>query len=688
MSTKSAFTEVPTINGIVTNHSCATLGCGPAKGRGIFRDIRCKMKELHKQHRNKLEDITHRFETIKLTLSEKVESLRGECEDLTKRAKNSEEALQRDADVKVQMAIAPFLNLPKEVESLKTVVEMRNEEIQRLRTKNMDLEKQLEEIPIGREKIISLQQKVENLEAIINIKTDHEKQLHEKCQVLMRKYDRESRANKTLSMENEQILWRMSQSAEFGSSDSLTSLTTSMTSLPGSLSGSVGGGGSSRRHVSRTANGGADRLRQPRAGSSETASPDIRGSPMSKSFHAGEEVQMRVKHNRASSGSGHRRSTGGGGRRSADWDNERKLRSRSATFVVEKGDGTDGGDGESSSGSGGSHSLSSSPQTKPGNRRRGRQLSQGNSDWLNGDDATIASNLSQSAGAVIHYELPSQASPRRGDGHASHTPVIVSAACTSTPRLDETFEDSSTTTTTNTTQEDIVLQGEENNTNAMMMTSMGSSCTRSVSSGVSDSGVYDSMTRSDMLNSSMVSTDSEWGTSSNCFSNNTSMTLDATLDLDDHDARSGPRTRDYNSLNDMTLVNTCSTSSEAGSKDLTVTNSNFTIALDDSPSIPAARAVHSNVKGLHQHRAYSQQVSVPDDVFDEDMSMESCSFAAGDDSQGLHGLNSLTSSTLSVEEVEEEEEEEEDLEEDGGFSVTYSDTVTDLAGVCSKKSPH
>ena len=34
---------------------------------------------------------------------------------------------------------------------------------------------QLEELPIAQEKVVSLQQKVENLQAIINIKTDHEK---------------------------------------------------------------------------------------------------------------------------------------------------------------------------------------------------------------------------------------------------------------------------------------------------------------------------------------------------------------------------------------------------------------------------------------------------------------------------------------------------------------------------------
>lgn len=34
---------------------------------------------------------------------------------------------------------------------------------------------QLEELPVAQEKIIALQQKKENLEAIISMKTDHEK---------------------------------------------------------------------------------------------------------------------------------------------------------------------------------------------------------------------------------------------------------------------------------------------------------------------------------------------------------------------------------------------------------------------------------------------------------------------------------------------------------------------------------
>ncbi|XP_076468280.1 uncharacterized protein LOC143299066 isoform X3 [Babylonia areolata] len=177
-----------------------------------------QVEELHAQHRKKLEDITERFESIKLSLTEKVQSLCSECDDLRIRAKTSEDALQRDSDVKVQLALTPYLHLPQEIESLKTVIDMRTEEIQKLKRQNMDLVKQLEELPIAQEKVVSLKQKVENLQAIINIKTDHEKQLHEKCQVLMRKYDRESRAKKRLSMDYEQVVWRMSQSADLGGS--------------------------------------------------------------------------------------------------------------------------------------------------------------------------------------------------------------------------------------------------------------------------------------------------------------------------------------------------------------------------------------------------------------------------------------------------------------------------------------
>ncbi|XP_067663713.1 microtubule-associated tumor suppressor candidate 2 homolog isoform X3 [Haliotis asinina] len=244
-----------------------------------------QMEELHKQHRDKLEDITHRFETIKMTLGDKVETLRGECEDLRLRAKISEEALLRDSDVKLQLALQPFRNLPAEIESLKLVIEMRNQEVQKLRKQNMELEKQLEELPIAKEKIDSLQKKSENLEAIINIKTDHEKQLHEKCQNLMRRCDKESKANKRLSMDYEQLMWKVDQQ-DFGSTESLY-----------------------RRQLSRS---------PPR---SECSSPDLIRKGLSP-ITSENDSPCRRSHKSASS--------------TGDDSFERKLKRRSATFLLEK----------------------------------------------------------------------------------------------------------------------------------------------------------------------------------------------------------------------------------------------------------------------------------------------------------------------------------------------------------------
>ncbi|KAL8596551.1 hypothetical protein ACOMHN_059392 [Nucella lapillus] len=289
-----------------------------------------QMEELHAQHRNKLEDITRRFESIKLTLSEKVQTLCEECDGLRVRAKTSEEALQRDADVKVQLALSPYLHLPKEIESLKMVIDMKTEEIQKLRRHNMDLEKNLEELPVAQEKVVSLHQKVENLQAIINIKTDHEKQLHEKCQVLMRKYDRESRANKRLSMDYEQVVWRMSQS------DYLTGSTESL----------------GARQLSTSPGRGEDH-------SHSHTSP----SPVRRSLSNMSQGAESSTHHSPGAVTRRQRKISGG-----EEDFDRRIRCRSATFSLDKSKSPRS---KSSSGTSGCSSSPGSPSKEPLNTSSG-----------------------------------------------------------------------------------------------------------------------------------------------------------------------------------------------------------------------------------------------------------------------------------------------------------------------------
>jgi hypothetical protein len=47
--------------------------------------------------------------------------------------------------------------------------------------------------------------------------------MNEKCQMLMRRYDKESKASKRISMDYEELMWKMSQSSE-GSVENLLKL--------------------------------------------------------------------------------------------------------------------------------------------------------------------------------------------------------------------------------------------------------------------------------------------------------------------------------------------------------------------------------------------------------------------------------------------------------------------------------
>ena len=69
----------------------------------------------------------------------------------------------------------PYKHISAEIESLKTVLEMKNQDIHKLSAEKNELIKELEELPKAKEHITTLERKIENLDAIINIKSDYEK---------------------------------------------------------------------------------------------------------------------------------------------------------------------------------------------------------------------------------------------------------------------------------------------------------------------------------------------------------------------------------------------------------------------------------------------------------------------------------------------------------------------------------
>ena len=78
-----------------------------------------------------------------LCLQEKVEHLRAESESMRRREREVLASHNADTEQRVQRAVSQFQQLPQEIDSLRAVLEMRNQEIRELRSKNAEIEKQV-----------------------------------------------------------------------------------------------------------------------------------------------------------------------------------------------------------------------------------------------------------------------------------------------------------------------------------------------------------------------------------------------------------------------------------------------------------------------------------------------------------------------------------------------------------------
>ena len=72
-----------------------------------------------------------------------MEYLRSEGEELRHRESSFMEACQRESEMRIQAALASLSHLPQEIDSLKAVVELKNNQLHELRHKNMELQREV-----------------------------------------------------------------------------------------------------------------------------------------------------------------------------------------------------------------------------------------------------------------------------------------------------------------------------------------------------------------------------------------------------------------------------------------------------------------------------------------------------------------------------------------------------------------
>ncbi|KAM6447528.1 microtubule-associated tumor suppressor candidate 2 isoform 2-T2 [Liasis olivaceus] len=127
-----------------------------------------EMKSAHEQEKRELEE---KFEKLRLSLQDQVDTLTFQSQSLKDKAKRFEEALKKNTEEQLEVALAPYQHLEEDMRSLKQVLEMKNLLIHQQEKRIMELEKLAEKNLILEEKIQVLQQQNEDLKVRIDQNT-------------------------------------------------------------------------------------------------------------------------------------------------------------------------------------------------------------------------------------------------------------------------------------------------------------------------------------------------------------------------------------------------------------------------------------------------------------------------------------------------------------------------------------
>ncbi|PSN50250.1 hypothetical protein C0J52_02374 [Blattella germanica] len=147
-------------------------------------------------------------------LRSRLSSLEEEYSGLKSHSRKLMDSMQQDKNTKLQATAGRCKELQDEVESLRTVLDLRHEELQDLRKQNAVLIREAEELPVALQKVAALEAKVEDLQEQLEKKTSIERQLSQDNRLLMESFHQESNQNKRLSLHNEELQWKLKKNIE------------------------------------------------------------------------------------------------------------------------------------------------------------------------------------------------------------------------------------------------------------------------------------------------------------------------------------------------------------------------------------------------------------------------------------------------------------------------------------------
>ncbi|XP_070994536.1 microtubule-associated tumor suppressor 1 homolog A isoform X5 [Oncorhynchus clarkii lewisi] len=164
------------------------------------------LKEFRQAHERELQTLDKKLKEAEATLSGQIQELIEENTTLNHRIKAEEDQRRELAE---RSQDSHTLYLEQELESLKVVLDIKNKQLHQQDHKLMQMAKMTEKSVKLDECLKKVQQENEDLKARMDRHAALSRQLSTEQAVLQESLHKESKVNKRLSMENEELIWKL-----------------------------------------------------------------------------------------------------------------------------------------------------------------------------------------------------------------------------------------------------------------------------------------------------------------------------------------------------------------------------------------------------------------------------------------------------------------------------------------------
>ncbi|KAM6953179.1 microtubule-associated tumor suppressor 1 homolog A, partial [Aplochiton taeniatus] len=175
--------------------------------QGVQKQCEDSLQELSKAHEQELQTLDKTLKETETTLCEKIQELTAENNVFSERIM-AEEA-RRKALADKHQKDSHTLYLEQELESLKVVLDIKNKQLHQQDKKLMQIDKLVEKNVKLDECFQKVRQENEDYRARMDRHAALSRQLSTEQAVLQESLQKESKVNKRLSMENEELMWKL-----------------------------------------------------------------------------------------------------------------------------------------------------------------------------------------------------------------------------------------------------------------------------------------------------------------------------------------------------------------------------------------------------------------------------------------------------------------------------------------------